>query len=76
MSREVDNLIEKSVGLAIELCDVAEQGQAVSDERGCSVFFGVVRDCAYAIMLRAEREKKIRGNFCVKDGLKEGLRDE
>ncbi len=74
MRAESENLIERSVELAVELCDVSEKGQAVSEDSGCSVFFGIVRDCAYAIMLRAETEKKRKVNGCLKGGFKEGVK--
>ncbi len=61
MSREVDRLIDRSLGLARELCEVSDRGQAVSEDRGCSVLFGIIRDCAYSIMMRAEREKEKHG---------------
>ncbi len=45
---------------ALAACDrlnlMADKGEAKADDDGCAVLFGVIRDCAYKIRGRAERE--------------------
>jgi len=38
---------------------LADEGEASSRDDGCAVLYGVIRDCAYKIKGRAEREKEV-----------------
>ena len=47
---------------------LADMGDLDSEDDGCRVLYGVVRDCAYKIRAQAERERdahKIRGIWNV-----------
>ena len=58
MSVSTNGCIVRSLELARELREVSEEGQCVCDDDGCSVLFGIVRDCAYTIMKAAQRERE------------------
>ncbi|MBA4386522.1 MAG: hypothetical protein C0404_00995 [Verrucomicrobia bacterium] len=44
--------------LARRLTILADEGEVDSMDDGCSVLYGVVRDCAYRIKGQAEQEKE------------------
>jgi hypothetical protein len=62
MEKETDIYIDESMKLAEKLEEVSEKGQAASSDRGCEVLFGIVRDCAYSILKRAELEREVHMN--------------
>lgn len=56
--------IKESLEEARRLTILADEGEAGSDDDGCIVLYGVIRDCAYKIRAEAERERdahKVRG---------------
>jgi hypothetical protein len=52
-----DENIRRTLKLAKDLLDVADQGDAVREDSGCGVLYGVVRDSAFKIRKLAEAEK-------------------
>jgi len=52
-----DASIKRTLGLVEEMLDLADQGDAVREDTGCGVLYGVVRDSAFKIKKLAEDEK-------------------
>ncbi len=50
--------IRKALDYSRELIILADEGEASSEDDGCVLLFGVIRDCAYKIRASAEREKQ------------------
>lgn len=50
--------IRKALDFSRELIILADEGEACSEDDGCVLLFGVIRDCAYTIRANAEREKQ------------------
>ena len=59
MSVKCNENIREALRLARELTILADSGEADSKDDGCSVLYGIIRDCAYKIRGRAEREKEV-----------------
>jgi len=53
-----DENIKKTLKLAEEMLDLADKGDAVREDAGCGVLYGVLRDSAYKIRKLAETEKE------------------
>lgn len=53
-----ETAIEMSIKLSRELLSCADAGDLERDDDSCGVFFGIVRDSAYKIILEAERERQ------------------
>ena len=51
--------IGRALLLADELMSLADAGEAQSEDDGCAVLYGVIRDCGYAIRERARKERKL-----------------
>jgi hypothetical protein len=49
--------IHEALFLAKQLTLLADGGDQDSQDDGCSVLYGVIRDCAYKIRTEAERER-------------------
>lgn len=58
MMRPCDEGIKKTLQLIEDMLDVADEGDAVREDTGCGVLYGVVRDSAYKIKKLAETEKE------------------
>ena len=60
--RPCDETIKKTLALAERMLTLADQGDAVREDSGCGVLYGVLRDSAYKIrhLAEAEREAHIR----------------
>jgi hypothetical protein len=59
MGHGCNSYIRTALDLARKLIILADEGDAVSSgDDGCSVLYGVIRDCAYKIRAQAEREKE------------------
>lgn len=56
--RPCDESIKKTLKLAKNMLDIADEGDAVREDAGCGVLYGVVRDSAYKIKDIAEKEIK------------------
>ena len=54
--KESNVLIKRVLQLAREMIILADEGQAVADDDGCRLLYGVVQDSAYKIRMEAERE--------------------
>jgi hypothetical protein len=58
MMRPCDEGIKKTLLLIQDMLNVADEGDAVREDTGCGVLYGVVRDSAYKIKKLAEAEKE------------------
>ena len=60
--RLCDESIKKTLELVKIMLDLADDGDAVREDSGCGVLYGVLRDSAYKIrqLAEAEREAHIR----------------
>lgn len=55
--RECNKGIIKSLDLAKEMLILSDEGDALREDAGCGVLYGVIRDAAYRIRQLAEAEK-------------------
>jgi hypothetical protein len=53
-----DHHILKALKAADDLCCLADEGEQHSQDDGCCVLYGIVRDCAYKIRSRARQEQE------------------
>jgi hypothetical protein len=51
--------ILEALSLSRQLSELASAGEVDSQDDGCSVLYGICRDCAYKIRGRAESERDI-----------------
>lgn len=51
--------IRKALGISAQLNLLADQAEMESEDDGCRVLYGVIRDCAYKIRQRAEYEREM-----------------
>jgi hypothetical protein len=58
MNRACNEHIKEALDAARRLTILADEGEADSQDDGCIVLYGVIRDCAYKIRIEAEREKE------------------
>jgi len=57
--RPCDESIKETIELAKAMLDMADKGDAVREDTGCGVLYGVLRDSAHKIRQLAEAEKQI-----------------
>jgi len=57
MMRPCDETIKKALGLVNTMLDLADEGDAVREDSGCGVLFGVLRDSAFKLKKLAETER-------------------
>ncbi|RLC23335.1 MAG: hypothetical protein DRH56_07700 [Deltaproteobacteria bacterium] len=57
--RPCDESIRKTLQLAERMLKVADEGDAVREDAGCGVLYGVLRDSAFRIRQLAQTEKKV-----------------
>jgi len=50
--------IREALELSRKMIVLADKGDLDSEDDGCRVLYGIVRDCAYKIRARAERERE------------------
>ncbi len=55
--RLCDETIRETLNLADNMLDLADRGDAVREDNGCGVLYGVLRDSAFRIKQLAEAEK-------------------
>jgi len=55
--RPCDKSIRKTIRLAENMLKAADEGDAVREDNGCGVLYGVLRDCGFKIMKLAQRER-------------------
>ena len=68
MARACNKHIFEVLEMARQLLVLADIGDLDSEDDGCRVLYGIVRDCAYKIRSQAEREReahKIKGIWDV-----------
>jgi hypothetical protein len=53
-----DESIRKTLGLVANMLELADEGDAVREDSGCGVLYGVVRDSAFKIKRLAEAERE------------------
>lgn len=58
-----DEFIQRTLNLADQMKLLADEGQEKSDDYGCAMLFGIVRDCAYQITQRAETEREMHATM-------------
>ena len=56
--RPCDKIIIKTIELTRKMLDLADEGEAVQEDRNCGVLYGVLRDSGYRIKQLAESEKE------------------
>ncbi len=56
--RSCDENIKKTLELVENMLDLADEGDAVREDPGCGVLYGVLRDSAYKIRKLAEAERE------------------
>ena len=57
MMKPCDESIKKTLKLVEDMLGLADEGDAVREDTGCGVLYGVVRDSAYKIKKLAEAER-------------------
>lgn len=55
--KKCNNGIKKSLDLAREMLTLSDEGDALREDAGCGILYGVIRDAAYRIRQLAEAEK-------------------
>jgi len=53
-----DESLHKTLEMAGAMLALADEGDAVREDNGCGILYGVVRDSAYKIRQLAEAEKQ------------------
>jgi hypothetical protein len=53
-----DECLKKTLEIAARMLELADQGDAVREDVGCGVLYGVLRDAAYRIKRLAEAERQ------------------
>ncbi len=56
--KRCDESIQKTIELTAAMLDLAAEGDAVREDTGCGVLYGVIRDAAYRIRQLAKQEKE------------------
>ena len=59
MIRRCNEHLREALELARRLIILSDQGDLDSEDDGCHILYGVVRDCAYKIRMQAERERDV-----------------
>jgi hypothetical protein len=58
LGRPSDQCLERTLEMAERMLRLADQGDAVRDDPGCGVLYGVLRDSAYKLKQMAEAERQ------------------
>ncbi len=58
MGRDADQCLEQTLELVERMLRLADAGDAVREDPGCGVLFGVLRDAAYRLKHLAEAERR------------------
>jgi hypothetical protein len=56
--RPCDENIRRTLELVMVMLEISDQGDALREDTGCGVLYGVMRDAAYRIKRLAEEEKE------------------
>ena len=57
--RPCNKSIKETLELTEKMLAIADRGDAVREDNGCGVLYGVVRDSAFKIKKLAEEEKEV-----------------
>ena len=57
--RPCDESIKRTIELAKNMLDLADEGDIVREDANCGVLYGVIRDSAYKIRQLAEAERDV-----------------
>lgn len=74
MNRTPNNNLKEALEISRQLTILADNGEASSRDDGCAVLYGVIRDCAYKIRGRAERERDVHKILGIWDNDKDAPR--
>jgi hypothetical protein len=55
--KQYNECIKRVLELSREMIILADDGQAVAEDDGCRLLYGVLQDCAYKLRKKAEEEK-------------------
>ncbi len=58
MSEPAERCLERTLELAERMLRLADEGDAVREDSGCGVLYGVLRDSAYKLRHLAEVERQ------------------
>lgn len=58
MQKSADQCLKKTLQLADRMLRLADNGDAVRNDQGCGVVYGVLRDSAYKLKQLAEAERQ------------------
>ncbi len=58
MGHPSDKCLKKTLEMAAHMLELADAGDAVREDVGCGVLYGVLRDAAYRIKKLAEAERQ------------------
>ena len=58
MGRPSDQCLKRTLELTERMLRLADQGDAVREDPGCGVLYGVLRDSAYKLQQMAEAERQ------------------
>ena len=56
--RPCDESLKRTIEMTIRMLNIADEGDAVREDTGCGVLYGVVRDSAFKIKEMAEKERE------------------
>jgi len=56
--RPCNKVIEDTLKLVMSMLSLSDKGDAVREDDGCGILYGVLRDSAYKIKKMAETEKE------------------
>lgn len=57
--RPCNEMLQKTLDLVERMTRLADEGDAVREDDGCGVVFGIVRDAAFKIKRAAEKERDV-----------------
>ncbi len=57
MDRSSDHCLQQTLELTEQMLRLADEGDAVRDDPGCGVLYGMLRDAAYKLRQLAEAEQ-------------------
>lgn len=58
MDNQCNTYISEALRIADDLIDFANSSEILIDDTGCSILFGVMRDCSYKIRQQAELQRQ------------------
>ena len=62
-----DTYIMKTLNLAKNLLDLADEGDIVREDTNCGVLYSIIRDSAYKIRKLAENEREVHIKVVLAD---------